>query len=127
MNKNIKNAKQFILGCAGMTAGTALILLGYGNHELLRWFGIAIWYFTSILSTSEEKAARSVPFVVPFLLCMMLLVISSIYLPAPPDSGTHKPPTWYVIFMVTIWATSLCWECWTYFRRRSPKDNDHVA
>jgi hypothetical protein len=125
MNKKTKNAKQFILGCAGMTAGMALILLS-ANHELLQWFGIAIMFFTGILSSSEEKAARSVPLVVLFLLCMMGLVICSIYRPVPVDSGTHKPSTWYVLFIVTLWAASLGWECWTYFRQRSPKE-DHLA
>ena len=103
------------------------MLLGQGNHELLMWCGLTIWFITGILSSSEEGAARSAPFVVPFLLCIMVLVVCSIYLPAPLDSGTHKPPTWYVIFMITIWATLIFTECWKYFRRHSPKDDDHAA
>jgi drug/metabolite transporter (DMT)-like permease len=126
MNKNTKNAKQFVLGCAGATAGAAFMLLGrpFGLHWLC---GMTIWFITGILCSSEENAVKRAPLVVVFLLCQMALVICSIYNPIPHDSDTFKPPTWYAIFMITIWATSLCWECWTYFRRRSPKDNDHVA
>jgi hypothetical protein len=121
------NAKQFILRCAGLTAGLALMLLGTGNHWLLTWCGVTIISVTSILTSSEGKAARSAPFVAHFLLCLMLLVVLSIYEPPPPDSGINKPPTWYVIFMVTLWAACFGEECWAYFRRRPPKDDDHVV
>jgi drug/metabolite transporter (DMT)-like permease len=94
---------------------------------LLIWCGVAIMFVTNILSSSEENAAKSAPFVVLILPSLMVLVLYSIYNSAPPDSGTHKPPIWYVICMLTLWATCLCAECWTYFRRRSPKDDDHVV
>lgn len=121
------NAKQFILGCTGLTAGIALMLLDHVNHKLLSSCGLTIMFVTAILSSSEKAAARCAPLVVLFLVCQMCLVVGDIHSSAPPDSGMYKPPTFLEIFMVTIWATCLCSVCWTYFRRRLPKDDDHAA
>jgi hypothetical protein len=128
MNKHTKSAKQFVSGCAGMTAGAALILLGYGSHGALVWnSGVAIWFITEILSSSEENAARCAPLVVIFLLAQMVLVVCGIYDSAPSGSGTHQPSTGYVTFVLGLWVSALSWECWMYFYRRSPKNDDHVA
>jgi hypothetical protein len=128
MNKKPKNAKQFVSGCAGMTAGVALMLLGSAHwYGLLMSGGLTVLILTNVLSSSDEKADRKAPFLVLFFLpLLMAQVVCSIYLPTQFDAGAHNP-SWLAALLITTWAIGLCWECWTYFRGRSLKDDDHAA